>query len=139
MADRVDCGVCGADVALRKDGTLYTHKHGGQECPASGRAPGGEVLGLGKGADFETGRADDEPDEQHDVQAATPAGGYTYHITVVHPCPYLDDPAWHLANGRAAEAAARAAGHTPTGEAAHADTTPVHGRRLLLTYRVPVG
>lgn len=136
MAERVECQECGQQVAVRKDGTLYTHKNGPAQCPGAGQ-PGGlsGTAGLGKGQPYEP---------EAETAAAPPApprsapAGHVWQCTVTLPCPYLDDPAWHQANGRAAEQAARAAGHTPAGEAAHTGTAPARGgRALTLTYTVP--
>ncbi len=132
----MECPECGTQVAVRKDGTLYNHKDDEGTCPGSGE-PGGVsgTVGLGKGDSFED--VEDAPEVA--VPAPAPAGGFEWRCTVKAPCLYLDDAAWHLANGRAAEAAARAAGHTVSGEAELVDTAPsADGRTVVLVYRVRV-
>lgn len=136
MAQRGECPDCGALVALRKDSTLYAHKDDGEQCPGGGQPAGvSGTVGLDKGDPFE----DTEDIAEGAPTPTTPMGGFEWQTTVKAPCPYLTDPGWHLANGYAAEAASRAAGHAPSGEAVHTGTVPsADGRTLVLLYRVPV-
>lgn len=134
---KATCPVCGTGgIQVKKDGSLYRHDGKDESpCPGSGGPPA---------AGHEPAAGQQEPAGTGDAAAGpAPAGSetsvYRWTLTVCRPLLYLDDAAWHQANGLAAAEAARQTGYTVTGEARWSgDTTAAAGGQVQLTYLVPV-
>lgn len=149
MSARGTCPVCGADdIRLKADGTLYKHDDAdGAQCTGSGQQPAPARLQAPDPGDDWDDEPDDQPDpdgdqdEQGGDQApVTDLGqdGFTWALTVKQPCHYLDDAAWHQANGRMAEKAAHESGLGVLGGAQCTNVTTGNEGTLVLTYTLPV-
>lgn len=151
--EQVVCPECGDTVPVTKTGRLRKHPHEGETCSGSGQpAPESAVeewpdddsdeptLSVGQDAVNTT----DVPERVLPPVAPAPAPkptleGFVHRVRVKAPCPYLEDTSWHAGNQAMAAKAAAAAGRTVTGEASYrgADYS-WDGRRIVLTYTVPV-
>ena len=155
--EKVECPECGYDVGTKENGTrIKAHKVEGEKCPGSDELVERDEPtsdGIDKGGSYE--RQDDaqEPDDDSDAQndgdaptepetgtqgvASSAAKEFTHTISVIKPCPYLGDQAWHGENGKMAYRLAQKAGHVPTSEArlSNTDETATH---VLVTYAVSV-
>lgn len=145
MSAKGTCPVCGADdIRLKADGTLYKHDASdGAQCAGSGQPPAEpQTPDVDDWDDDEPGPDGGHDDQDGDEPPVTDLGygqgGFTWTLTVKQPCPYLDDAAWHQANGRMAEKAAQEAGLGVLGGAQCTSVTTDDESTLTLTYTLPV-